>query len=43
MYKKKMKTYCLKCKKDTENIDSKIVKTLCNQNVVIVKVKNQDL
>ena len=22
-----MKTYCLKCKKDTENIDSKIVKT----------------
>ena len=43
-----MKTYCLKCKKDTENIDSKIVRTkiieyLCNQNVVIVKIKNQDL
>ena len=22
-----MKTYCIKCKKDTENIDQKIVKT----------------
>ena len=26
-----MKTYCLKCKKDTENIDSKIVKTKNNR------------
>ena len=24
MYKNKMKTYCVKCKKDTENIDPKI-------------------
>ena len=23
-YKNKMKTYCVKCKKDTENIDPKI-------------------
>ena len=23
MYKNKMKTYCVKCKKDTENIDPK--------------------
>ena len=26
-YKNKMKTYCVKCKKDTENIDPEIVKT----------------
>ena len=42
-----MKTYCLKCKKDTENIDSKteqkITHYLCNQNVIIVKIKSQDL
>ena len=25
-----MKTYCLKCKKDTENIDSKIVQSECS-------------
>ena len=42
-----MKTFCLKCKKDTENIDPKIVRTkitayLCNQNVVIVKIKTHD-
>ena len=37
-----MKTYCLKCKKDTENIDPKITDYLCNQNVVIVEIKNQD-
>ena len=24
MYKNKSKTYCVKCRKDTENIDSKI-------------------
>ena len=43
-YKNKMKTYCLKCKKDTENIDPKIVRTknnrLYNQNV---ELKSQDL
>ena len=26
-----MKTYCLKCKKDAENIDSKIVRTKNNR------------
>ena len=26
MYKNKMKTYCVKCRKDTENIDPKIVR-----------------
>ena len=34
-----MKTYCLKYKKDTENIDPKITDYLCNQNVVIVEIK----
>ena len=44
-----MKTYCVKCIKDTENIDPKIVRTknktdyLCSQNVVIAEIKNQDL
>ena len=27
----KMKTYCLKCKKDTENIDPKIFRTKINR------------
>ena len=40
-------TYCVKCKKDTDNIDPKMFRTktldcLCNQNVVFVKIKNQD-
>ena len=26
MYKNKMKNYCVKCRKDTENIDPKIVR-----------------
>ena len=30
-YKNKMKTYCVKCKKDTENIDPKIFKTKNNK------------
>ena len=34
-----MKTYYLKCRKDTENIDSKIVRTK-NQNVSFVELKN---
>ena len=29
-----MKTYCLKCRKDTENIDSKIVRTKNNRLVM---------
>ena len=39
-----MKTYYLKCRKDTENIDPKIVRKkidwLCNQNVLFVELKN---
>ena len=43
-----MKTYCVKCRKNTENLDSKILKTkmvdwLCNQNVPTVELKCQDL
>ena len=43
-----MKTYCVKCRKDTDNIDPKIFKAknnrlLMHKNVVIVKIKNQDL
>ena len=29
-----MKTYCMKCKKDTENIDPKIVRTKNNKLVI---------
>ena len=47
-YKNKIKTYCLKCKKDTKNLDSKIFRTknsrlLINQNVVIAEIKSHDL
>ena len=43
-----MKSYCLKCRKDTENINRKVSKTSNNtkwyyQNVQYVGVKNQDL
>ena len=44
-----MNTYCLKCNTDTANIDPKMIKTkniidyLCNQNVVFVGLKSQDL
>ena len=42
-----MKTYCVKCKKDTENIDpkieQKIIYQLCNQSVLFVELKNKDL
>ena len=43
-----MNTYCIKCGKDTENIDSKIVKTKNNRLVMqskcsICELKNQDL
>ena len=42
-----MNTYCIKCRKDTENIDSKIeqklIDQLWNQNVLFVELKNQDL
>ena len=32
-----MKTYCVKCKKDTENIDSKIFKTKNNRLIMLSK------
>ena len=45
-----MNTYCSKRKKDIANIDPKMVEKknkqidyLCNQNVVFVKLKGQDL
>ena len=42
-----MNTYCVKCKKDSENLNSKIFRTknnrLCNQNVLFAELKNQDL
>ena len=34
MYKNKMKTYCVKCKRDTENIDPKMVRTKNNRLVM---------
>ena len=30
-----MNTYCLSCKKDTENIDSKVIKTKYNRNIML--------
>ena len=43
----KMKSYCLKCRKDTENINPRVSKTSkieqwYYQNVQNVGVKNQD-
>ena len=45
-----MKTYCLKCKTntDTDNIDCKSLKQkikdyLCNQHVVFLKIKSHNL
>ena len=37
MYKNKMKTYFVKCRKDTENIDPKIVRTKNNRLVMLWK------
>ena len=38
-----MNTYCVKCRKDTENsdpkIEQKIIDYLCNQNVLFVECK----
>ena len=34
MYKNKMKTYYMKCRKDTENIDPKMVRTKNNRLVM---------
>ena len=43
-----MKTYFVKCRRDTENIDPKIVEQeitdqLCNHNVLFVELRSQDL
>ena len=42
-----MNTYCIKCKKDTENIDPKIERKitdyLCSHNVLIAETKSCDL
>ena len=32
-----MNTYCLSCKKDTKNIDSKVVKTKTNREMMLSK------
>ena len=46
-YKSKMKIYCMKCRKDTEDIDPKMAGTknhsLCTQNSLFVKLKSKDL
>ena len=34
MYKNKMKTYCMKCRTDTENIDPKMLRTKNNRLVM---------
>ena len=48
MYKCKMKSYCLRCRKDTENINPKVSKTsngriMLLSNCAICGSKNQDL
>ena len=35
MYKYKMKSYCLKCRKDTENINPKVLKTSNGRTMVL--------
>ena len=32
-----MKTYCMKCRKDTENIDSKMIRTKNNRLIILAK------
>ena len=34
MFKSKMKTYCINCKKDTENIDPKLVRAKNNRLIM---------
>ena len=36
-YKRSMKTYCLKCRKNTENLDSKTFKTKNNRLIMLSK------
>ena len=37
MYKYKMKSYCLKCRKDTENIDPEILSTSNGKAMILSK------
>ena len=37
MYKYKMKSYCLKCRKDTENINPRVSKTSNSRTMVLSK------
>ena len=37
MYKYKMKSYCLKCRKDTENINPGVSKTSNGRTIVLSK------
>ena len=37
MYKYKMKSYCLKCRKDTKNINPKISKTSNGRTMLLSK------
>ena len=32
-----MKSYCLKCRKDTENINSRVSKTSNNRTIILLK------
>ena len=38
-----MKTYCLKCKKDTENLDSKIFRTKNNRLIMQSKCNDYSI
>ena len=38
-----MKTYCLKCKKDTENLDSKIFRTKNNRLIMQSKCNDRGI
>ena len=38
-----MKAYCVKCRKDTENIDPKMIRTKNNRLIMFAELKSQDL
>ena len=43
-----MKTYCIKCRKrlkilTQKQLEQKILDQLCNQNILLVELRNQDL
>ena len=41
MYKYKMKSYCLKCRKDTENINPRVSSTSNGRTMVSLTIKKQ--